>query len=124
MNYQALLSDNEELNDKNSIDGVTYDLYLVPTEHEAGEGEDSNKESIKLFETEISLSSQHCTITKCGCTIETLVWDNDKEFETDLMNYYILLKNNEEFQGDSIEFAAVGAAIGGSFGHKSELIPK
>ncbi len=41
------IPDDEALEDKIAFEGVTYDLDLVPTEHEAGEGEDSDKESRK-----------------------------------------------------------------------------
>ncbi len=40
------------------------------------------------------------------------------------MNYYILLDNDKETNNHSFEFAAVGAAIGGSFDHTRKLIPK
>ncbi len=69
LNDQALIPNDEALDDENAIDEVTYDLDLVPTEHEAGEGEDSDDKSIKSVETDISISSQDCNKTKRGRTI-------------------------------------------------------
>ncbi len=68
-NDQELIPNDEALEDEIALEGVTYDLDLVPTEHEAGEGEESDEESIKSVETEVSNSSEHLTKTKSGRTI-------------------------------------------------------
>ncbi len=98
VNNQALIPDDEALEGKIAFDGVTYDLDLAPTEHEAEEGEDSDEESVKSVETEVSSSSKNHPKTKSGRTIRKPAQYNDTEFETNLMNYYILLDNDEEIE--------------------------
>ncbi len=66
VNYQQLILDNEAFNDEFAIKGVTHDLHLVPTEHEAGEKEDSDEESIKSVETGVSSSSKNHPKTISG----------------------------------------------------------
>ncbi len=123
VNYQEPISDDVAVNDKNAIEGVIYDLDLVPTDYEAGECKDSDKENIKSVETEISISNQDHTNTKSGHTMKKSAQYNDAEFKK-LMNYYILLENDKEMQDGSVKFAVDGAAIRGSFNHTSELITK
>ncbi len=53
MNDQALISGDEASSNENAIEGVIYVLDLVPTVHEAMEGENSDNKSIKSVETEI-----------------------------------------------------------------------
>lgn len=45
--YQPLIPNDEALQDKVAIKAVTYDFVLVPTEHDAGEGEVSDKEKLR-----------------------------------------------------------------------------
>ncbi len=104
MNDQALILDDEALEDKIAFEGVTYDLDLVPTEHEAGEGEDSDEESIKSVETEVSNSSENQTKTKSGRTIRKPAQFNNTEFETNLMNYYILPDNDKDINDHNYKF--------------------
>ncbi len=47
VNDQTLISKDEEIEDENTIDGVTHKIDCIPTEHEPGDGEDSDEESIK-----------------------------------------------------------------------------
>lgn len=89
-----------------------HDLDLVSNEHETGEREDVDEESIKAVETEILISSQDHTKTKSGCIIKIPAQYIDEEFEMNLMNSYILI---EKLLDESTEFATVGASIGGGF---------
>ncbi len=93
---QALISNNKELDNENAIKGVTYDLDHVPTEHEAWEEEDSDETNIKSVETETSVSSQDQLKFRSGRTIKRPARHNNAEFETNLMNYCILLDNDKE----------------------------
>ncbi len=94
MDNQALISNNKELDNENAIKGVTYDLDLVPTKHEAWEEEDSDETNIKSVETEVS--SQDQLKSRSGRTIKRPARHNNAEFETNLMNYCILLDNDKE----------------------------
>ncbi len=68
VNVQALIPDDEALENKIALEGVIFDLDLAPTEHEVGEGEDSDEESVKSVETEV-LSCSKNPKTKSGRTI-------------------------------------------------------
>ncbi len=89
MNDQALISGDEASSNENAIEGVIYVLDLVPTVHEAREGENSDNKIIQSFETEIEISIQDNAKTKSRHTIKRPARWNDAEFETNTMNNYI-----------------------------------
>ncbi len=89
------------------------------------EDESSNKDSIISAKTETSNSIPFQT--KSGRAIRKSQQYNNPIFETNLTattyhNYYRIF-TNEETQVKDPKIAAVGAAIGGGFGHTTELIP-
>ncbi len=96
VNDQTLIPNDEAMEDEIALDGVTYNLDLFQTEHEAGKGDDSDKESIKSVETETSVFSQGHIKTRSGWIITKPTQYNPGDFKTNLLNCYILLDKDEE----------------------------